>query len=101
MSWERRGRLVYTRTRKLGGGVIRREYYGSGERAEAAAAEDLAARKARHTEIAQRREEVARWAEAAASFRDFHALTELLTAATLLAENYHRHAGGAWRRRLQ
>jgi hypothetical protein len=102
VSWEwQNGRLVYTRTRKLGGGVIRREYFGSGARAEAAAAEDQAVRQARAAELAQRREEAAQWAEAAASFREFHALTDLLLAATLLAEGFHRHAGGHWRLRLE
>ena len=100
MGWEtrERGGRYYTRSRKVGGRVVR-EYVGGGRVAELAAALDAAERRER-AEARQRLREAAA-ADAAA----FAALTELgcvldgLAAAFLIGAGYRRHHRGEWRRR--
>lgn len=99
MSWESRGGRgrYYTRSRRVGGKVVR-EYVGRGPLAEAAAATDEAARLAAAAARAEYREdregvEAARSCSAAA---DEAARAELH--ATMAARGYHCHDRSTWRR---
>src|SRR4051812_15965559 len=92
MSWETRGHCsFYTRTRRVNGKVVR-EYCGTGERAERAAAEDAARREQAAAERAAR-------AELAAALDQLDALADQAVRAALTAAGYHRHARGPWRKR--
>ncbi len=100
MAWEmrRRGTRYYTRSRKVGGRVLR-EHVGGGVVGELAAKDDqrrraqhAAARAAwhaerEHLEAAERALNMYCWA------------TEHLMRTELTAAGYHQHARGAWRRR--
>jgi hypothetical protein len=99
MGWELRGgRRYYTRSRKVGGRVLR-EYIGRGPEAELAAALD-AARRAEQTRRRQAaRAEQARLAGADSLLLSFVELAELLARASLVTAGYRQHARGHWRRR--
>src|SRR5438128_3545773 len=99
MAWEkrRRGGRYYTRSRKVGGRVVR-EYVGSGFIGELAAARDAQARRARRRRDAE-------WA----ALRDrlegyesksgaFDRAVAVLTRSALMLAGYHRHHRGARRR---
>lgn len=100
MGWETRARggRYYTRSRRVGGRVVR-EYIGTGRVAELAAMLDAAERRARSAERNNLR--LAEAGDAPA----FGALTELgrvldgLAAAFLIEAGYRRHHRGEWRRR--
>jgi hypothetical protein len=106
MAWEtrQRGTRYYTRSRKVGGRVVR-EYVGRGIVGELAAREDEARRQQRTEALARRREERRRDEEESRALRDLvaslDALAATLTAATLGAAGYHRHDRGQWRRRRE
>ena len=100
MAWEtrKRGGRYYTRSRKIGGRVIR-EYVGAGLRGELAAAADAQARAERETEMAARQAEQERMEAAIAPLEEFYDSVETLTRASLLLAGYHQHHRGEWRRR--
>jgi hypothetical protein len=100
MSWEtRRGQgRYYTRSRKVNGRIIR-EYMGTGLVAELAAQQDAEARAQRLAERKRLQQEEARWASTAAPLTELSRLLDGLTAATLIAADYHQHHRGAWRKR--
>jgi hypothetical protein len=100
MAWEtrKRGGRYYTRSRKVGGRVIR-EYIGSGLMGELAAAEDGAQRTQRGVAAEVRRAEQERLAELDAASIAFDAALETLTRAVLMTAGYHRHHRGPWRKR--
>jgi hypothetical protein len=101
MSWEsRNGRgRYYTRSRRVGGRVVR-EYLGMGLAGELAAAEDAERRAQR---LAERKAWDARrtYIEAASeAVERFSAGVRTLTRTTLEAAGYHQHHRAEWRRRI-
>ncbi len=100
MAWEtrERGGRYYTRSRKIGGRVVR-EYIGTGPVAELIATRDAEARVERTAEARVLRAERDRLAPAEAVLAELDALTELLAHAALVAAGYRRHHRGAWRKR--
>jgi hypothetical protein len=98
MAWEQRGtKRYYSRTRRLNGRRVR-EYYGNGERAERAAAEDEYRRALRTlTRNAIKRHD-SRFADADAILGRLEGLTQRLTRASLLAAGFRQHQHGEWRR---
>src|SRR5688572_20767394 len=99
MGWETRGRgRYYTRSRRVGGRVVR-EYLGFGETGERAALADARRRAQRQAERLRRLENRARLAAAEQPLIDFCEAAELLARAVLLTANFHRHDRGEWRRR--
>ena len=100
MAWEtrERGGRYYTRSRKVGGRVVR-EYVGAGRVAELAAALDAAERRERAEERQRLREAEATDAPAFAALADLGAVLDGLAAAFLIGAGYRRHNRGEWRRR--
>ncbi len=98
MPWERRYRqLVHYRAQKVGGRVIR-TYFGAGETAERAYAEDQS-RRAERDRQAEGAHAVRRLhTGATASLGELTELTDLLTKATLFGLGFHLH-DRVWRRR--
>lgn len=104
MAWESRSRggRYYTRSRRIGGRVVR-EYVGRGLLGELAEREDRAEREARAQATAVRQQQRRRQQEEDRALRelvigiDRQAAT--LTAITLAAAGYHRPKRGVWRRR--
>ena len=99
MSWEcPRGKgRYYTRSRRVGGRVVR-EYLGTGPAAERAAAQDAERRAERLALAAEKRLQAERSREVAALLEAFCQLTDQLLAAALTEAGYHQHDRGAWRR---
>src|SRR5262245_55787564 len=99
MGWEVRGtRRYYTRSRKVGGRVVR-EYVGTGPVAEVAAAADALRQAQRRAEREARLAERARWEAALAPLEGLCLASDLLARAALTAAGYHRHDRGEWRRK--
>lgn len=99
MAWEQRGRSrYYTRSRRIGGRV-RREYVGTGPWAELAAIEDRTERAERRRLVRARNGLLAKLDVARDLLRGFDERVSLLFRATLLAQGFHQHARGLWRRR--
>lgn len=99
MAWERRkrGGLYYTRSRRVGGRVVR-EYIGCGPAAELFAAMDELDRERRETARADLRYERERLEGVLVALRSLGQATEALVASTLEAAGFRRHKG-QWRRR--
>jgi hypothetical protein len=99
MSWEcPRGKgRYYTRSRRVGGRIVR-EYLGTGPAAERAAAQDAERRAERRALAAEKRIQEERLREVAALLEAFCQLTDQLLAAALTEAGYHQHDRGAWRR---
>jgi hypothetical protein len=100
MGWETRsGRgHYYTRSRKVNGRIIR-EYVGTGLVAELAAQQDVEERAQRLAERDRLQHEASRWTAAVAPLKQFSQLLDGMTAAALIAEGYHQHHRGPWRKR--
>ena len=100
MAWEKRqrGGHYYTRSKRVGGRVVR-EYVGTGRIGELAAAADARERAKRAAEAEAWRTERVEMAATDELVREFDALVSLLTRGTLIAAGYHRHHRGEWRRR--
>jgi hypothetical protein len=100
MGWEARprGGRYYTRSRKVGGRVVR-EYVGGGLAGELAARQDERERDARLEEAGMVRRQRARVAEAGVPLDELCDLSDLMVRAALLAAGYRRHHRGEWRRR--
>lgn len=96
--WVTRGsRRYYYRNRKVRGRV-ERDYYGSGEEAQLAAALDSCRKLRREVERQARRDSVKTWEAACWPLKELTHGTDLLAWATLLSAGFHRHKH-EWRRR--
>ena len=102
MGWEKRerGGLYYTRSRKVGGRVVR-EYVGGGILGHLAALQDAQERRRREEEAALWKEERARLEALIAPVDQLCEIVEILSQATLLAAGFRRHQRGEWRRKRE
>ena len=102
MGWEKRerGGLYYTRTRKVGGRVVR-EYVGGGILGHIAALQDAQERRRREEEAELWREERDRLEALITPVDQLCEVTEILLRATLLAAGFKRHQRGEWRRKRE
>ncbi len=102
MAWETRARgtKYYTRSRKVGGRVLR-EYVGGGRAGKQAARADAQERAARRAEAAARHVEREEVGEAEAQLADLGEASDLLVRAALLAAGYHQHHRGEWRKKRE
>jgi hypothetical protein len=102
MAWELRpgspGPYYYRATRTPEGRVVK-EYYGRGERAQAAAAAVARSQAQRNADHQAVQEERGRLAEPDGLMAELVGLTQLLLEATLLAKGFHRLNYGRWRKR--
>jgi hypothetical protein len=100
MAWERRqwGTAYYTRSRKVGGRVVR-EYVGAGPAGEMAAEMDALERERRETERAAWRAEKDELEALDAPLAELNDLADLLAHAALTAAGFRQHHRGEWRRR--
>src|SRR3954468_16627312 len=99
MAWEvKKGCRFYTRSLWRGGRVVR-QYLGTGPEAEKAAAED----EARRAEQKASREADRAWVgcrdAADSALAELHEAAELAAQAALIAQGFHQHDRGEWRRR--
>jgi len=92
VAWEKRARggLYYTRSRRVGGRVVR-EYVGTGEVAELAAALDAGDRAQRDSRAAGWRTEREHLARTEAALGELCELGEAVARANLLLAGYRRH----------
>jgi hypothetical protein len=100
MGWESRSRggRYYTRSRRVGGRVVR-EYVGGGLLGELAAQQDAHERQARQQQQHTWLQVQARVQAADATLADLCERTDFLVRAALLSAGYHQHHRGDWRRR--
>ncbi len=99
MPWElRKGRSYYYGSRRSGSAVAK-IYYGSGPLAEVAAALDHRERRRRADQAAAERACRARLEPADQALEALEATSDLLMAAVLTTQGYHRSNYGPWRRR--
>lgn len=102
MAWERRkGRgAYYTRSRKVGGRVVR-EYIGTGAVAALAAELDRMERERRRQREREWRETRRRLEALEAEMRALEVNSDRVVRAELAVAGYHQHARGEWRRRRE
>src|SRR5215218_2979239 len=102
MGWEKRdrGSLYYTRTRKVGGRVVR-EYVGGGLLGDIAALQDAQQRRRREQEAVLWKEERDRLEALVAPVEQLCEATEILYRAALLSAGFRRHQRGEWRRKRE
>ena len=102
MGWEKRkrGSLYYTRSKKVGGRVVR-EYIGGGILGHIAALQDAQERRGREEEAALQKEERVRLEALIDPVDQLCEVTEILYRATLLAAGFRRHQRGEWRRKRE
>lgn len=100
MGWEtrERGTRYYTRSRKIGGRVVR-EYVGSGTLAELVAQQDASTRAARCRELAAKREEKGKETAIERDLVSYYAAVTQVLQQHMEAADFHQHARGEWRRR--
>src|SRR5215213_8568452 len=101
MGWEKRerGGPYYTRTRKIGGRVVR-EYVGGGTLGHIAALQDAQERRRREEEAALCKEERERLEALVAPVEQRCEATEIVYRAALLAAGFRRHQRGEWRKNV-
>ena len=102
MGWEKRerGGLYYTRSKKVGGRVVR-EYVGGGTLGHLAALQDAQERRRREEEAALCKEERERLEALVAPVEDLCEAAEILYRAVLLSAGYRRHQRGQWRKKRE
>lgn len=102
MAWEMRGRYgpYYTRSRKVGGRVVR-EYVGGGPLGQLAARIDAEERAERHAKAEELRAELARLDELGDITDAVCKMADGLLRTTLEAAGYHQHKRREWRRRRE
>ena len=102
MGWEKRDRggPYYTRSRKVGGRVVR-EYVGGGTLGHLAALRDAQERQRREEEAALWKEEREGLEALVAPVEQLCEATEILYRATLVAAGFRRHQRGEWRRKRE
>src|SRR5215204_2967359 len=102
MGWEKRerGGLYYTRSRKVGGRVVR-EYVGGGILGHLAALQDAQQRRLREEEAAWWKEEYERLEALVAPVEDLCEAAEILYRAALVSAGFRRHQRGEWRRKRE
>jgi hypothetical protein len=102
MGWEKRDRggLYYTRSKKVGGRVVR-EYVGGGTLGHIAALQDAQERRRRKEETLLWKEELERLEALVAPVEQLCDFAEILSRATLLSAGYRRHQRGEWRRKRE
>lgn len=100
MAWETRGGRgkYYTRSVRRDGRV-RREYIGTGDVGQAAAAADSRRREGQEADREARRGALRRVSECDDRVRELCEASEIATRAVLLMAGYHRHSRGEWRQR--
>jgi uncharacterized small protein (DUF1192 family) len=100
MGWEKRDRggLYYTRSKKVGGRVVRK-YVGGGILGRIAALQDTQERLWREQEAALWQEERERLEALVAPVEALCEAAEILYRAALLSAGYRRHQRGQWRRK--
>jgi hypothetical protein len=96
MGWDK-GRY-YTRSRKVGGRVVR-EYVGTGRLAELAAQLDDLEREKQQAERAARQAVRAALDALDAELKVLCQTADLLARAALVATGFHQHKRGEWRKR--
>ena len=99
MAWElrARGSRYYTRSRKVGGRVVR-EYVGGGLIGILAAKLDAALRAERKRDAEALSELRARLERAGDAGRELDDAVDTVTHATFVLAGYHRHHRGEWRK---
>jgi hypothetical protein len=99
MGWEtrKRGGRYYTRSRKVGGRVVR-EYIGGGTLGEAVAECDAQERAERRAAAACWQRERDQLAALDALMHDFSRQVDIQMRAALCAAGFHQHDRGEWRR---
>src|SRR5829696_1692294 len=102
MGWEKRerGGPYYTRSRKIGGRVVR-EYVGGGILGHLAALQDAQQRRLREEEAAWWKEEYERLEALVAPVEDLCEAAEILYRAALVSAGFRRHQRGEWRRKRE
>jgi hypothetical protein len=102
MGWEKRerGGPYYTRSRKVGGRVVR-EYVGGGILGHLAALQDAQERQWQEEEAAVWNEERDSLEALVTPVEDLCEATEILYRAALLAAGFRRHQRGEWRRQRE
>ena len=100
MGWEtrKRGGRYYTRSRRVGGRVVR-EYVGGGVIGELAADVDALERAERTAHDEEFRQQQSENRELDEMIDGFSSGIDVIVATTLESAGYHRHKRGEWRRR--
>ena len=98
MAWEYRGNNgpYYTRSKKIGGRVVR-QYVGGGTVGQLASATDARLRAEREAQAADWQAEKARLEALEADVAALWEGADIMARATLLASGYHQHDRGEWR----
>ena len=101
MGWDIRkgGHRYFTRSRRIGGRIVR-EYYGTGIAGQMMALEVERARRQKAESQRLWREWLTCSSAAEQHFRSFAARTRLLVRAALLAAGFNQHDRGEWRLRM-
>lgn len=101
VTWEtrRRGGRYYTRSRRVGGRVVR-EYVGSGAVGELAAEVDAMERAERLARCSEWRQQCGEARDVRDALAALEARSRQWVSDTLSAEGFHRHKG-QWRRRRE
>ena len=100
MGWEQRARggWYYTRSRRVGGRVVR-EYVGTGLAAALAAELDAQERVEREARREALRATQTEWESVDARVDEVFQKTTTMTRLALVLAGYHQHHRGEWRRR--